>query len=729
MVDPNLGMAAGTLRRAVEDVGVVAAQFMPAGVVPAVPINDKKIYPIYGQVRGARHPDLLLRRRARAARAVRRSVRRPHRRGVLVLPRAEVRHPPRLRAVGRPRRQAAAQVAEPLLLDQRSRPKYYPKAIVDFANTRGADKVMYAGYFPMGLSLDRIFKELPSVPFKDDVWPKFLRHNGCSSSAADHRRALVELLFDAQVIWTRGRSPGLAGSVRALHAAWGPLRDHVGGPARARLRARRPVIGVARVGGGHRSTEDGGELPGQWPYTRGPYASMYRSRLWTMRQFAGFGTAEDTNRRFKELLASGGNGLSTAFDMPTLLGRDSDDPLAKGEVGPGRGRHRHPGRHGDALRGIDLGAVSTSMTINSAAPVVMAMYIGVADRTGVERAGAGRHHPERHLEGVPGAEGVRLPAAAQRPPGHRPDPLRHRGAPPVAPGLRSRATTSARRARPPPRSSPSPSPTGSPTWRRRWRRASRRRLRPAPQLLLQRPHRLLRRDRQVPRRPADLGALDAGPLRRDRRRARSQLRFHTQTAGVSLTAQQPEVNLARVAIEALAGVLGGTQSLHTDSYDEALALPTEKAARLALRTQQVIAEETGVAHVADPLGGSWFVESLTDELERQAEAIFAHLERSGSGSMLDGVVACIEDGWFGAEIADAAYQFQSKIAKGDWIQVGVNGYTEGDDEQTPTLYVDPAVEEPPAAPSWPRSSSAATTTRCAGRSPGCGPRRPTRPST
>jgi methylmalonyl-CoA mutase N-terminal domain/subunit len=171
-----------------------------------------------------------------------------------------------------------------------------------------------------------------------------------------------------------------------------------------------------------------------------------------------------------------------------------------------------------------------------------------------------------------------------------------------------------------------------------------------------------------------------------------QLRFHTQTAGVSLTAQQPEVNLARVAIEALAGVLGGTQSLHTDSYDEALALPTERAARLALRTQQVIAEETGVVHVADPLGGSWFVESLTDELERQAEEMFSHLLEVGSGSMLNGVIGCIEDGWFCTAIADAAFEFQSKVASGKWIQVGVNGYTEADKEPTPTLYVDPAVE-------------------------------------
>jgi methylmalonyl-CoA mutase N-terminal domain/subunit len=172
-----------------------------------------------------------------------------------------------------------------------------------------------------------------------------------------------------------------------------------------------------------------------------------------------------------------------------------------------------------------------------------------------------------------------------------------------------------------------------------------------------------------------------------------QLRFHTQTAGVSLTAQQPELNIARVAIEALAGVLGGTQSMHTDSFDEALALPSEKAARLALRTQQVIAAETGVANVADPLGGSYFLEALTDELEAQAEEIFAYLEKAGDGSMLDGVISAIEDGWFQSEIADAAFAFQRKVNSGEWIMVGVNGYTDGDEAQPPLLRIEPLVEE------------------------------------
>jgi methylmalonyl-CoA mutase N-terminal domain/subunit len=172
------------------------------------------------------------------------------------------------------------------------------------------------------------------------------------------------------------------------------------------------------------------------------------------------------------------------------------------------------------------------------------------------------------------------------------------------------------------------------------------------------------------------------------------MRFHTQTAGVSLTAQQPEVNIARVAIEALAGVLGGTQSLHTDAFDEALALPTEKAARIALRTQQVIAEETGVAHVADPLGGSWFVEELTDEMERQALALLGHVDELGGGSMLEGTINAIEEGWFQGEIAEASYQFQRKLNSGRWILVGANGYTDGNgDESPPTLYIDDAVEE------------------------------------
>jgi methylmalonyl-CoA mutase N-terminal domain/subunit len=433
------------------------------------------------------------------------------------------------------------------------------------------------------------------------------------------------------------------------------------------------------------------EQPGQWPYTRGPYASMYRSRLWTMRQFAGFGTAADTNGRFKELLAAGGSGLSTAFDMPTLLGRDSDDPLAKGEVGRAGVAIDTQADMETLFSGIPLGSVSTSMTINSAAPVVMAMYIGVADKTGAARRALSgtiqndilKEYQAQKEYVFPPRPSVRLVtdlirfATAELPRWH---PVSISGY-----HIREAGSTAAQElaftlangfayveaALAAGLAVDDFAPRLSFFFnahidffeeiakyraaRRIWARWM--------------------RDRY--------GAADGRSL---------QLRFHTQTAGVSLTAQQPEVNLARVAIEALAGVLGGTQSLHTDSYDEALALPTEQAARLALRTQQVIAEESGVVHVADPLGGSWFVESLTDELERQAEEVFAYLEEAGSGSMLDGVVASIDDGWFTTEIAESAYQFQSKIASGRWIQVGVNGYTDGDDHQPPTLTIDPDVE-------------------------------------
>ncbi len=437
--------------------------------------------------------------------------------------------------------------------------------------------------------------------------------------------------------------------------------------------------------------EDGAELPGQYPYTRGPYASMYRSRLWTMRQFAGFGTATDTNLRFKELLRSGGDGLSTAFDMPTLLGRDSDDPVSKGEVG-------RAGVAVDTLAdmqalfsGIDLGAVSTSMTINSPAAPIMAMYIAVADGTGVERTALSgtiqndilKEYQAQKEFVFPPRPSVRLVtdlirfATSELPRWH---PVSISGY-----HIREAGSTAAQElaftlangfayveaAIAAGLAVDDFAPRLSFFFnahmdffeeiakyraaRRIWARWMRERY----------------------------GAADGRSL---------QLRFHTQTAGVSLTAQQPEVNLVRVAIEALAGVLGGTQSLHTDSFDEALALPTEHAARLALRTQQVIAEETGVVHVADPLGGSWFVEELTDEMERQAERIFAHLLEAGSGSMLEGAIASIEDGWYVSEIADAAYQFQSKVARGEWIQVGVNGYVEEGAEPPATLYIDPDVE-------------------------------------
>ena len=318
----------------------------------------------------------------------------------------------------------------------------------------------------------------------------------------------------------------------------------------------------------------------------------------------------------------------------------------------------------DLFAGIDLGAVTTSMTINSPAAILLAMYVA----RGRERRRAARrprgHAAERHPEGVPGPEGVHLPAAALDAAGGRRDQVLRGGdaaLPPVSVSgyhIREAGSTAAQEL--------AFTLANGFAYVEAAMAAGpgRGRLRPPAQLLLQRPSRLLRGDRQVPRRPPHLGALDGRPLRRRVADRSLQLRFHTQTAGVSLTAQQPEVNIVRTAIEALAGVLGGTQSLHTNSMDEVLALPTEKAARIALRTQQVLAHETGVTNVADPLGGSWFVESLTDEIERQAEAVFARLDEWGEGSMLEGVLHGIETNWFQGEIADAAYQFQRKVAAG-----------------------------------------------------------------
>ena len=422
-----------------------------------------------------------------------------------------------------------------------------------------------------------------------------------------------------------------------------------------------------------------GDFPGQYPYTRGPYASMYRSRLWTMRMFAGFGTAEDTNWRFKEIIKAGGTGLSTAFDMPTLLGLDSDDPMSLGEVGRCGVAVDSLSDMEDLYAGIDLGEVTTSMTINSPAAVIFAMFVAQAEKAGVNRARLGgtlqndilKEYQAQKEFVFPPRQSMRLVrdtidfTSREMPRWHSVSisgyHIREAGSTAVeelaftlangfayvelalAAGLDVDAFA--------PRLSFFFNAhidffeeiAKYRAARRIWARWMKERY----------------------------GATDPRSM---------QCRFHSQTAGVSLTAQQPEVNIARTAIEALAGVLGGTQSLHTNSMDEALALPTEKAARIALRTQQVIAHETNVAHVADPLGGSYYVESLTDEVERQAEEIFAHLESLGNGSLLEGVITGIEENWFQGRISDSAYDLERRLNAGQRITVGVNDFQAGNEE-------------------------------------------------
>jgi methylmalonyl-CoA mutase N-terminal domain/subunit len=433
--------------------------------------------------------------------------------------------------------------------------------------------------------------------------------------------------------------------------------------------------------------------PGAYPYTRGPYASMYRSKLWTMRMFAGFGTAEDTNARFKEILGSGGDGLSVAYDLPTLMGRDSDDPLSEGEVGRCGVAVDTLADTEDLFSGIDLGSTTTSMTINSPAAMCFAMYVTAAESAGTERRYLGgtlqndmlKEYQAQKEYVFPPRPSLRLVTdiirycAAEMPRFH---PVSVSGY-----HIREAGSTAAHEL--------------AFTLANGFAYVEAARLAGldvdefAPRLSFffnshidffeeiakfraaRRIWATWMRNRYGARDPRSLTC-----------------RFHTQTAGVSLTAQQPELNIVRTAIEALAGVLGGTQSLHTNSMDEVLALPTEKAARIALRTQQVIASETGVAHVADPLGGSWFVESLTDELEAQAETVFAHLDELGGGSMLEGVVAGIEANWFQGEIADAAYRFQRKVSADRMVIVGVNGFTGGNEEpELATLQIGNDVED------------------------------------
>ena len=439
-------------------------------------------------------------------------------------------------------------------------------------------------------------------------------------------------------------------------------------------------------------TEDS-EYPGQYPYTRGPHASMYRSKLWTMRMFAGFGTAEDTNHRFKEIIRSGGDGLSTAFDMPTLLGIDSDHPMADGEVGRCGVAVDTIADMEDLYADLDLSQITTSMTINSPAAVIFAMFVAQAEKRGIPRDLLGGTLQNDILKEYQAQKEFVFPPRQ---------------------AMRLVRDTIAFTTREMPRWN-SISISGY-----HIREAG---STAAEELAFTLANGFayvelgqqagLAVDEFAPRLSfffnAHIDFFEEIAKYRAARRiwarwmkerygATSEksmlMRFHTQTAGVSLTAQQPEVNIVRTAIEALAGVLGGTQSLHTNSMDEALALPTEKAARIALRTQQVIAFETNVTHVADPLGGSWYVESLTDEMERQAEEIFATLNDMGKGSMLEGVIRGIEDNWFQRRIGDSAYDLEIKLGKNQRVVVGVNRFTEGNEEdEIETLEITGADEE------------------------------------
>jgi methylmalonyl-CoA mutase, N-terminal domain len=426
--------------------------------------------------------------------------------------------------------------------------------------------------------------------------------------------------------------------------------------------------------------------PGAYPFTRGVYPSMYRGRLWTMRQFAGFGTAAETNARFRYLLDHGQTGLSTAFDMPTLMGYDSDHPRSLGEVG----------REGVAIDsladmetlfdGIPLGEVSTSMTINGPAAMLLAFYACVGEEQAVELERLrGTVQTDILKEYIAQKEWIFPPAPSMRLVVDMIEwcaerlPLMH----PVSISgyhIREAGSTAAQEL----------AFTLADGFA-------------YVEACLERG---LDVDSFAPRLSFFFNAhLDFfeeiakyraarriwARQMRERYGARDPrsllMRFHTQTAGVSLTAQQPEVNLIRTAIEALAAVLGGTQSLHTNSFDEALALPTEHAVRLALRTQQVIAHETGVVNSIDPLGGSYYLEQLTNELERQANDYFERIDELG------GVIPAIEQNFMQREIAEASYRYQSEVERGQRVVVGVNRYEVEEEQPIEILRIDPALEQ------------------------------------
>ncbi len=426
-------------------------------------------------------------------------------------------------------------------------------------------------------------------------------------------------------------------------------------------------------------------VPGGFPFTRGVYPSMYRGRLWTMRQFAGFGTAEETNERFRYLLDHGQTGLSTAFDMPSLMGHDSDHAMSLGEVGREGVAIDTLDDMEDLFAGIDLGEVSVSMTINAPAAIMLAYYVVAAEDKGIG--------PDR-LSGTIQADILKEYIAQKE------------WCFPIDPAMRLLGDMIAWSTERMPRWHPV-SISGYHI-REAGSTAAQElafTLKDGFTYVEQAIDRGLDVDDFAPRLSFFFNAHidffeEIAKLRAARRiwaremretygarNPRSWLmRTHVQTAGVSLTAQQPLNNITRTAIEALAGVLGGTQSLHTNSYDEALALPTEEAVRIALRAQQIIAHETGVANTIDPLGGSYFVEALTDELESQAYAYFARIDELG------GMVDAVKQNFPQREIADASFELQTEIDSGRRWVVGVNAYRDDNEEQIRTLRIDPALE-------------------------------------
>jgi len=433
-------------------------------------------------------------------------------------------------------------------------------------------------------------------------------------------------------------------------------------------------------------------FPGEVPFTRGPYPTMHRGRTWTMRQFAGFGTAEETNERFHYLIEEGQTGLSTAFDMPTLMGIDSDDPMSDGEVGK-------EGVAVDTLRdmeilfdGIDIGEVSTSFTINPSAPVIYAMYIAMADQQGIDREQIrGTLQNDMFKEFIAQKEWVVPPEASlklvtdviefsvENTPKFKPVSIsgyhiREAGSTAIqelaftlADGFAYVEDCMDRGM-----DVDDFAPTLS---------------------FFFNSHNSIFEEIAKFRAGRRIWARQMDEWYDAEREQSKILKFHTQTAGQSLTAQQPLNNIVRVTIQALAAVMGGTQSLHTNSYDEALALPSEEAVRIALRTQQIIAEESGAADIIDPLGGAFAIEALTDEVEQETMAYIEEIREMGDGSMRDGVLEGIEQGYFQREIQDAAYQYQERVEREKETVVGVNKYVIEEDTDPDILTVDKDVQK------------------------------------